>query len=367
MDVDDGVIEDPELAAAIEASYRAQTGAGMAASEDDLMAQALEMSRLEEEARQRGEAPLAPAPLAAGIPHGAPAPFNARSATDRSAGIGSGGVMTDDELAARMFQDDLDMAANLGGSDRFPADPPPAGGGRPMPGFPPGADDLAGMGMDVDGVPAAVRQPPADEEDPSLAAALEASYRAQTSAGMQASEEELMMQAIQMSQKEEDQRQRKELRDQQEMELKESELMDNMREQEEVRQKDEIEQLRVAEEQQQKDKVARQQQEQQQTATDLDAKRARVPPEPAADAPDRCDLMLRMRDGQRVRRCFSGSNTIGQIYDYLDVTCAEALAGQRYRIVQTMPRKAFEDRNESITSAGLKGQCALMVEAIQAD
>merc|ERR1740138_1273298 len=43
---------DDELARAIEASYRAQTDAGSAATEDDMLAEALRLSRLEEEKRQ---------------------------------------------------------------------------------------------------------------------------------------------------------------------------------------------------------------------------------------------------------------------------------------------------------------------------
>merc|ERR1719487_1518414 len=60
-----------------------------------------------------------------------------------------------------------------------------------------------------------------DTMDPQLAAALEASYAAQTGAGQQANEDDLIQQAIAMSQREEEARQRQQLREQQENELQE--------------------------------------------------------------------------------------------------------------------------------------------------
>merc|ERR1712066_1032166 len=88
-----------------------------------------------------------------------------------------------------------------------------------------------------------------DDMDAQFARALEASWNDQTTAGREASEEEMMMRALQMSQAQEEARQRQELRDQQEAELAESEFMDQQREQEANRVRAEEEEHRRAAEQ----------------------------------------------------------------------------------------------------------------------
>merc|ERR1712066_541966 len=88
-----------------------------------------------------------------------------------------------------------------------------------------------------------------DDMDAQFARALEASWNDQTTAGREASEEEMMMRALQMSQAQEEARQRQELRDQQEAELLESEFMDQQREKEAIRIRAEEEELRRVAEQ----------------------------------------------------------------------------------------------------------------------
>mmetsp|Transcript_1898 Transcript_1898/g.4457 ORF Transcript_1898/g.4457 Transcript_1898/m.4457 type:complete len:361 (+) Transcript_1898:78-1160(+) len=343
-------IDDPELAAAIEASYRAQTGAGREANEDELLAQALELSRLEEEARQRGE-------------HDGAARGDDSTVAD---------MLFDDDASAVPSEGAMPIPTGARGG--FAAEnglgPAPAGGwssfddrGGPIEPFPDDIDAGGFAGDDFGGLPRdTVHRAPAEDEmhDAHLAMALEASYNSQTTAGMQASEEDLIQQAIMISQREEESRQRASLREQQEQELQESVLMDRMREEEEKRKLEEERQLRDME-------ARAKREEEERVASELAEKKSRVPPEPAADQPGRVDVMIRLRDGQRLRRFFLGSNTVGQIYDYLDTTCGEEFAKQSYRLVSTMPRRAYEERDQDLASAGLQGQCALLVEAIQGD
>lgn len=305
MDVD----QDAELAAAIHASYRSQTFSGNEETEDAMLAMALEQSRLEEEERQR-----------------------------RSAG--------GDDVAR--------------GEDAMPE------GLSPL--APDGRSPVAGVGDAAGTV-----EDPADESvsyvdheanDAHLAAALEASYAAQTSAGMQASEDDLLMQAIQISQREEESRQRAALREQQEQELQESMLMDQMRELEEQRQRDEERQQASLEAQRLEEEAKQREAEKARVCADLAAKQARVPPEPAADAPDRVVVAFRLPGGQRLRRAFCSSNSVGQVYDYLDLECQESLTGVTYRLVSTMPRREYNDRSQALADADLSGQCALLIELL---
>lgn len=179
-----------------------------------------------------------------------------------------------------------------------------------------------------------------------------------------ASEDEMIAQAIRMSQMDDETRQRQELRQQQEMELQESMLMDQMREQEARRQGQEEEQLRRMEEQRLADERCRAEQEAAAREAELVAKRARIPAEPAAGEPGRVDIQIRLTDGKRLRRAFRGTETIGLVYDFVDLEGGEAVP-RKYRLVSTMPRRAYEARNETLAAVGLEGQCALLVEAIQ--
>jgi len=225
-----------------------------------------------------------------------------------------------------------------------------AGGGEVVPGF-----QLQEGATLTDGLLSGLN----DQEgaDAELAAAIEASYRAQTNVGREESEEEMMMRALQMSQANEENRQRQLLREQQEAELAESVLMDQHREQEEQRQRAQEEERRQLAEQ------ARIEAERgaEAAARELEAKRARLPAEPGAGEAGRMQLMLRLPNGQRLQRAFRSSEAVGLLYDYVDVQCQE-LAGQRYRLVSTRPWKAYEDRQQTIEASGIQNQFALMVE-----
>mmetsp|Transcript_120186 Transcript_120186/g.347313 ORF Transcript_120186/g.347313 Transcript_120186/m.347313 type:complete len:325 (-) Transcript_120186:114-1088(-) len=197
--------------------------------------------------------------------------------------------------------------------------------------------------------------------DAHLAAVIEASYRDQTESGRAASEEELLAEALKISQQQEDARQRQALREQQEAELAESMLMDRMREEQELLSRKEAEEAVKAVEMQRREEQAQREEEEARVAQELEAKRKRLPEEPAAAEPGRIAVMVRQPGGQRLQRAFRSSDTVGSLYDFVDVQSAE-LAGQRYRLVQTMPRKAFEDRQQTLLEAGVQNQCALMVE-----
>jgi len=354
---------DAELAAAIEASYRSQGPGGVEQSEDQLIAQAMQMSRLEEAERRRrlGEDPAefedATSAFSSEAVGGSSAaaynpvsPFlsgaagSATGSASSSAGPApqrSAGTSWMHSARHRGIDEESD-AAVAGGSSR---------GSSPH-----GSADLAGLPGHT---AAGVRRTDEDDiNDPQLAAAIEASYVAQTDHGMECNEEDMIQEALRISQLEEESRQRAALREQQEGELQESILMDQMREQEEKRRRLEEEQLRELE-------ASRIADEERRRVEDQEAKRARIPPEPDASEPGRIDLQIRMLDGRRMRRSFRPTDLVGQIYDYVDVECAggEASAAHAsYRLVSTMPRREYEDREQSLGGAGLQGQCALLVE-----
>jgi len=204
-------------------------------------------------------------------------------------------------------------------------------------------------------------RPETADGDAQLAAAIEASFLAQTNAGREASEEELIAQALRESQQEEDKRKRQELRDQQEAELQESILMDQMREQQEREQREAAAAMQRAEEQSRVEAANRERTETEARQAQLEAKRARLPEEPPAGDPLRVALMLRLPNGQRLQRAFRSSETVGCLYDFVDLQ-SEELAGQSYRLVSTMPRKAYEDRQPTLQEAGIQNQFVLMVE-----
>lgn len=202
-----------------------------------------------------------------------------------------------------------------------------------------------------------------EDADAQLAAAIEASYSVQTVAGQEATEEEMMMKALQMSQAEEDSRQRKLLREQQEAELAESMLIDQHREQEQKRQHAAEEEVRKIAEQSRLEEEHLRQEAEQRVAAELQSKRARLPEEPEIGEPGRLQLMIRLPDGKRLKRCFRSSELVSVLYDFVDLQYQE-LAGQRYHIVSNMPRKAYDDQRLTLAESGIQNQFALMVEIV---
>lgn len=208
---------------------------------------------------------------------------------------------------------------------------------------PPHRNLAAGMGQQM-------------EDDAHLAAAIAASYEAQTIGGRRASEDELLAQALRMSQQEEETRQRQNLRQQQEAELAESILMDQMREQQEKARVEQEREMAAAIQAAEQERV----EQEQRAKAELEAKRTRLPAEPPAGEPGRLMLMFKLPSGS-LKRAFRSTETVGLLYDYVDTHWEEAV-GQKYKLVSRMPRQEFEDRQKTLADAGIQNQFVLIVE-----
>lgn len=100
----------------------------------------------------------------------------------------------------------------------------------------------------------------------------------------------------------------------------------------------------------------------------LEEEQRRFPPEPAADEPGRVDLQIRTLDGRHLRRSFCGTDLLGQVYDYIDVSgsgVGDGDAVKAYHLVSATPRLQYEDRDQSLSAAGLQGECELIIELIE--
>jgi hypothetical protein len=98
-------------------------------------------------------------------------------------------------------------------------------------------------------------------------------------------------------------------------------------------------------------------------ASAADAKRARLPPPP----PENCDaetteLLVRLPSGNRLQRRFYGSDTIGDVYDFVDVEGGGELEEGGYNLIVPMPRVAFEDRSVTLHQAELLQRAMLVVD-----
>lgn len=363
-----GEVDDPELARAIEASYASQTDVGMHNAEDELLAEALRISALEEEQRKKRELGLAEeddAMLVDDFGGSSAAAPRVPEANPHAGSFGgrhpAGGEFPGHFASSTSVEDDFAAIAASGVLDEpsgaHGIRPDATGGPREM---------LAPGGMDADMMAAAAVVEQAEMADRQLAQAIEASYRAQTDAGRHGNEDDMMAEALRMSQMEEEGRQRASLREEQEQELQESILMDQMREENEKKRLLEEQQLERLEAERLEQQARQTEAEESRKKADEEQKRARITDEPPAGEPGRLDFMIRSPDGKRIRRAFRGTETVGQVYDYIDVECGEAVAGISYRLVTTMPRQVYEDRSLTLADAGFKGQCALMIEAVQA-
>jgi UBX domain/Thioredoxin-like/UBA-like domain len=97
----------------------------------------------------------------------------------------------------------------------------------------------------------------------------------------------------------------------------------------------------------------------------LAAKRARVAPPP----PDHCgqpttELMIRLPSGKRLQRRFLASNTIGDVYDFVDVESGNELGEDAYNLVVPFPRTNFFDRSMTLTDAQLSKKAVLVVNLL---
>jgi len=206
-----------------------------------------------------------------------------------------------------------------------------------------------------------------NSQDP-LAAAFAASY-----AGRAPTEDEMLMQAMRESQEAEERLQRQALRDEQEAELQESILMDQMRAAEAEQKRREEEDAKKALRAEEAERESQKRREQDEAAAlkscheaDVKTKLARLPAEPPADDADRFQLVLRLPSGKRLQRAFRSSETVGFIYDFVDVQSLEELYGKQYRLISNMPKTVYEDRSTTISGAGIKNQFVLMVEVYNA-
>lgn len=191
-------------------------------------------------------------------------------------------------------------------------------------------------------------------------------------------EAELMAAAVRKSRIEEESRERRRLIAEQEAEYEESLRIDREREAEkQLRQKEEEErrQREAAEEEAKKREAEKLQAEAEEAERVRKAKveaaveeaHKHLTSEPEAGAPGRVQVLVRTPQGARLKRAFLGSDTVGLIYHYVNAEGGDALAGADYRLVSSMPRAVYEDREATLEAAGLKGQCALLVELIEDD
>eukprot|EP00747_Dinoflagellata_sp_TGD_P207885 gnl/TRDRNA2_/TRDRNA2_81412_c0_seq2.p1 gnl/TRDRNA2_/TRDRNA2_81412_c0~~gnl/TRDRNA2_/TRDRNA2_81412_c0_seq2.p1 ORF type:complete len:361 (-),score=93.37 gnl/TRDRNA2_/TRDRNA2_81412_c0_seq2:40-1122(-) len=341
--------EDAELARAIEASYASQRvgvdpgerDAMLQASEEEMIQEAIRLSQLEAEGKAEVDTSRK-GDTAAQAETGVANPGHGRGASSAAG------------LPPPVRPDELPMSASTGNRWSRPRR-------DPIPMEEDGDSDAPMQEFLPDDTPRGIGREEGEEMlDPHLAAAIEASYHVQTEGGMMSHEDDLVAQAIRLSQTEEETRQRNKLREQQEMELEESMLMDQIRESEERKR-------RVEEAQLLEQEASKQAADQERRMQDFEAKKARIPAEPVAGEAGRVDVQIRLPDGRRMRRAFRSGDTVGTVYDYVDVEGGEAVNTQgAYRLVSTMPRRAYEDRSLSLQDAGLQGQCALLVEAITA-
>lgn len=107
-----------------------------------------------------------------------------------------------------------------------------------------------------------------------------------------------------------------------------------------------------------------------QAAAELSARRAALPPEPAAGAPATVQVLARMPDGGRQTRRFAHTHRVSHLYDWVTVLWADASGPETvppFVLVSNMPRKEHTERALSLADAGLgERQCALFVEPREA-
>lgn len=116
----------------------------------------------------------------------------------------------------------------------------------------------------------------------------------------------------------------------------------------------------------------------------LDSKRARLPPEPSGAGS--VQVVVRLPTGSRKGRRFLPSDPLQAVFDYVDVECAGAGAGEAqeqqgaaaggeasgcgvkpgsYRLVTQFPRKVLtEDTTSSLQDAGISTDTALFIEPL---
>lgn len=88
-------------------------------------------------------------------------------------------------------------------------------------------------------------------------------------------------------------------------------------------------------------------------------RRRRVPVEPPEGVKEGVrELMIRLPDGKRLQRRFYASNTVGNVYDYIESE-VESLSDGTFELMQPYPKKSFARRD--VTLENLPGKAALVV------
>jgi len=188
------------------------------------------------------------------------------------------------------------------------------------------------------------------------------------------SEEEMLATAIRASEQED----RKDLRDSQEREYEESLAIDRRREEEKRQREQEEERIRKEAEEAEERKRREEEEAKMAAKAEEDALRARIlalreearsrlGSEPPAEEPGRVVTRVRTPEGKALKRAFRSTDLVSQVYDFILAEGGEDLACQTFRLIATMPRVVYENREATLDAAGLRGQCALLVEIIESD
>lgn len=129
------------------------------------------------------------------------------------------------------------------------------------------------------------------------------------------------------------------LRAQQDSEFQESLAVDRAKEESE---REEAERMQLVEDQQ---KAKREQQE---------AKRRRVPAPPPQDSPAQtAELAIRLPSGKRLQRRFYTTDTMRNVYDYVETECDDLAEGS-YELMSAYPRRTFTDPTMPLDGLGTK-------------
>jgi len=199
------------------------------------------------------------------------------------------------------------------------------------------------------------------------------------------SEDEIMAQAIQKLEIEEESKQRARLRDEQSREYEESLRVDRQREIKRQQIQEEEEQKRKAEDEakaklQQEEERKHQEEEEANAKAEEEEKarnaiadalvegaQGRLKDEPPKDEAGRIAVLIRTPEGKALKRAFRDSEPVSLLYDFAIAEGGQTLACQEFRLISNMPRCVYEDREATLQGAGLQGQSALLVEIIEPD
>jgi hypothetical protein len=165
--------------------------------------------------------------------------------------------------------------------------------------------------------------------------------------------------------------QREMFKQQQDQEYLESLRRDQQKEQERQRQEQEA-RLKQAREEEERDLRAAlefsEQLKKQSTITELAQS---LPPEPQP-ATNTTELRIRMPDGQTLLRRFYVTDPLQLLRTFIDLKLHEAQSNNnndnheipQYKIVNSFPRKTFEDMQQTFQDAGLTGRAVIAVEMV---